>query len=329
MQSFRNRILVLLPAAVVAAAQPPRVHDINVYGLGKVSKERILHAVKVRAGDPLPGSKGDMEDRMAELPGVAGARVEAVCCEGSEVNLFLGIEERGGPRVAFRSEPQGDIALAEDLAEAYREYASAMQRASYRGQSGAEVQGQQQFAAFAEKRMEELRRALREAADPEQRAIAAAVIGYAPSKKDVVDDLQYALQDPDELVRHNALRSLHDIALLGVRQPKLGIRVSPTWLIELMNSLVLSDRVQAADILITLTDGGDRAVIDQIRARALPALVEMARWETLPYALPPFLLVGRVAGMSDAETQRRWSAGEREPVIARALGRAAARPRGR
>jgi hypothetical protein len=54
----------------------------------------------------------------------------------------------------------------------------------------------------------------------------------------------------------------------------------------------------------------------------------MARWDTLAYALPPFLLLGRVAGLPDAEIQRRWSAGEREPVIDKALGRAAGKTKG-
>jgi hypothetical protein len=34
---------------------------------------------------------------------------------------------------------------------------------------------------------------------------------------------------------------------------------------------VLSDRVQSAEALVTLTDSGDRAALDQIRTSALPA----------------------------------------------------------
>ena len=166
-----------------------------------------------------------------------------------------------------------------------------------------------------------MREALLNAAEPETRAVAATVIGYAANKAEVVNDLQNALQDPDEGVRDRALVSLHAIARLAVKQPRLGLSISPTWLVELLNSVVLSDRMQSAETLITLTDTANRTAIDLMKARALPALVEMARWRTLRYALPAFLLVGRVAGLSDAETQKRWSAGEREPVIARALGR--------
>ena len=42
----------------------------------------------------------------------------------------------------------------------------------------------------------------------DQRAMAATLIGYAPDKKAVVNDLEYAMQDPDEDVRSSAMRAL-------------------------------------------------------------------------------------------------------------------------
>jgi hypothetical protein len=184
---------------------------------------------------------------------------------------------------------------------------------------------EERFASFTGEHLTELRDVLRNSEDPEQRAIAAAVIGYAPRKAEVVGDLQFAVQDPDESVRSNALRSLKALATAAMRDSSLGIRISPTWLIELLNSLVLGDRLQAADILVTLSERHEVAVLDQMRERALPALAEMARWETLRYALPPFLLVGRIAGLNEQEIQRRWSNGEREMVIQKALASPARR----
>jgi len=303
----------LLAVAGLATAQTPRVGDINLYGLHKVTAARVLRAAKARAGDPIPPSKGDMVDAISEIPDVVQARVEAVCCEGPNVVLFLGIEERGAPHVAFRSDPAGDATLPEEVLGAWERFQSAGKATRESGIFP------EQFTAFAEDHLEDLGQVLRTAAEPDQRAIAAALLGYAPPKQEVIDDLQYALQDPDESVRDHALQALRSRAVLAVKQPKLGLRISPTWMIELLNSVVLSDRLQAADLLLTLTDTGDRTVLDQIRARALPALVEMARWQTLRYALPPFLLVGRVAGLKEEEIQRRWSADQRESVIAAAL----------
>jgi hypothetical protein len=179
---------------------------------------------------------------------------------------------------------------------------------------------QERFISFAADHVQLLRDVLRNAAEPDERATAAAVIGYAPKKQEVINDLQYAIQDPDESVRANAMRSLRAIAVLAAKEPGLGIRISPTWLVQMLHSIVLSDRVQSAEALVTLTDRKEGAALDQIRESALPALAEMARWKTLRYALPPFLLLGRVAGVADAELHQLWEKGERETVIRQALG---------
>ena len=60
------------------------------------------------------------------------------------------------------------------------------------------------------------------------------------------------------------------------------------------------------------------AALDLIRERALPALAEMARWKTLRYALPSFLLLGRTAGIPDQELQDQWQKGDRETAIRKA-----------
>ena len=318
-----QRALSLLGAVSLAGAQIPHVRDIDLYGTGKVPAARILHAAKLEAGEPLPASKGDLEDRINEISGISRVRVEAVCCEGAEAILFVGVEEKDGPRVAFRSEPTGKSVLPPDLASDYQQFLAALRQSEQaKGSPAHSARGfEDKFASFTGEHLAEVRDVLRNSEDPEQRAIAAAVIGYAPKKAEVVGDLQYALQDPDESVRSIAMRSLDALAAAAVRDPSLGLRISPTWLIELLNSLVLSDRLQAADILVTLTDRHERLVLDQMRERALPALAEMARWDTLRYALPPFLLVGRIAGLNEQEIQQRWSNGEREMVIQKALAR--------
>ncbi len=312
-------LAVFALAALPILPQSPHVRSVDLYGARKISRDRILRAAQVHPGGVLPGSKGDMEERLSEVPGIVAARVEAVCCDGAEIDLFIGIMEQEGPQPAFRSEPSGEARLPEELAATYGDYVVRLKRAGHNRAAADTRDFQQRFSSFSESHADELRQVLRTAAEPEQRAIAATVLGFGPKKQGTVDDLLYALQDPDEQVRENTLDSLRILAALAVRQPSLGLQLAPTWAIELLNSLVLGDRVQAADLLITLTDRQDPTVLGQLRARALPALVEMARWQTLRYALPPFLLLGRVAGIPDTETQRRWSSGERELVIQRAL----------
>src|SRR5664279_4424379 len=78
-----------------AVGQSPKIGDINFYGLRKLSPDKILSAADLKSGGALPASKGDLEDRLELIAGVAAARVEAVCCEGANATLFIGIEEKG------------------------------------------------------------------------------------------------------------------------------------------------------------------------------------------------------------------------------------------
>jgi hypothetical protein len=314
---------------VSAAAQTPRIGTINFYGLRRQTEDKLLKAAGIEPGQPLPGSKGDLEDKLEAVPGIVAAQVEAVCCEGSDAILFIGIEERGAPHFDTHPAPAGEAVLPEDLVGDYRAYLLAVQRAAQRG-TGAEdystgepqiadpaaVEFEMRFRHFAADSVALLRDVLRNTGDPEQRAVAASLIVYAPKKSDILNDLQYALQDADPSVRANAVRSLKAIAVLAQKRPELGLKVSPTWFVEMLNSIVLSDRQQATDALVILTDNGNNSTaLDLLRERALNNLIEMARWKTLRYALPSFLLVGRIAGVSDADLQKQWQNGDRETAI--------------
>ena len=146
-----------------------------------------------------------------------------------------------------------------------------------------------------------------------------------PKKRTIVDDLQFALKDSDPGVRTNAARGLKALAVLAHLKPDSGVKIEPTWFIEMLNSLSWSDRSQALDILQILTDDHNPSALEQLRDRALPALAEMARWKTLQHALPAFLLLGRVAGISDDQVQETWTRGDRESVIAQATATATVR----
>ena len=324
--------LALAAIAVVSvAAQPPKIGAINFYGLRHQTEDKLLKAAGIAPGGPLAVSKGEIEDKLEQVPGIVAARVEAVCCEGADAILFIGIEERGAPHFDTRSASGGTSALPDDLIGDYREYLRAVQRAAQR-ESGAEDYSrgephitdpaaqafEDRFRSFAAENLALLREVLRNTGDAEQRAIAAGIIVYAPKKDAVLNDLQYALQDADESVRANAVRSLKAIAVLAQKRPELGLKVSPTWFVEMLNSLALSDRQQAAEALMILTDSPGGMALDLVRERALGTLIEMARWKTLRYALPAFLLVGRAAGIADADLQTQWQKGDRETAIRQA-----------
>ena len=49
--------------------------------------------------------------------------------------------------------------------------------------------------------------------------------------------------------------------------------------------------------------------------RGVSALAEMAMWKHLPHALPAYILLGRVSGLSEKEIEDTWSANQREETI--------------
>jgi hypothetical protein len=307
------------------ADKGPVIGTLDFYGLRKVTEAKVRQALGVHEGDVLPPSKGDVEGRLDAIPGVVESHLEAVCCDNGKITLYVGIEERGAPHFELHDVPDGDAELPGEIDSAYRRFLDAYATAARQGYTKEDLTKgyarsedlatraiQEMFPSIVADHLPELRATLRNSSDEEQRATAAYVIGYAPDQKSVVNDLQYALRDADPGVRVNAARSL--IAFAGA-----GIKVEPTWFIEMLNSLSWTDRTRALAALQILTDSRNQTVLDQIRERALPALVEMARWKTLAHALPAFLLLGRLTSLSDKQIQDAWSRGDRESVIAEAL----------
>jgi hypothetical protein len=47
----------------------------------------------------------------------------------------------------------------------------------------------------------------------------------------------------------------------------------------------------------------------------------MSRWKALAHALPAFVLLARVAGLSEQQIQDAWTRGDREKVIAAAAAK--------
>jgi len=325
------------PAAARIASSPtptaPTVGVIDYYGLNRVTRDRIQKTLGFKEGDPFPDSKGNVEERLDEIPGVVESHLEAVCCDEGKMVLYVGIEERGAVHFELREAPEGEVTLAPEIIALYRRYFDAFEEAMRRGSTAEDLthghslmadplvrEIQLQFPGLAETHLGELRNVMRNSADDEQRSIATFLIGYAPKKDQVAEDLQFALRDADPGVRANAARAIVALAVYARLNPESGIKLEPTWFIEMLNSLSWSDRERALKALQILTDGRDASMLEQLRNRALPALAEMSRWKTLEHALPAFVLTGRVAGLSEQQIQDAWTRGDRESVIAAATG---------
>ncbi len=272
-----------------SAVSVPRVGVLDYYGLHKITPARIQRILATKEGDRFPNSKGDVEERIEQIPGVVRSHLEAVCCDDGKAVLFVGIEERGAPHFEFRTRPAGEVRLPGDIVEAYRQFLTAVEAAARSGNAAEDLRSghslmadpdarllQQRFAVIAEQQLPVLRDVLRNSSDDEHRAMAAYIIGYALTKRLVVDDLQQAVQDPDDAVRNNAMRALAAIGILAAQDSGLGIQISPTWFVEMLNSIVWTDRNKAVTALLNLTESRPERILALIRERAMPSLAEMA-----------------------------------------------------
>ena len=231
--------LLLWPALLCPQSNVgiPRVGVVDYYGLRKVTPARIQRVLATKEGDPFPTSKGDVEERLEQIPGVVRSHLEAVCCDAGKAVLFVGIEERGAAHFEFRPAPAGQVRLPGDIVSSYREFLTAVEAAARNGNVAEDLRSghslmadpaarllQLRFAVIAEQQLPVLQDVLRNSSDDEHRAIAAYVIGYAPKKGVVVDDLQQAVQDPDSAVRNNAIRALNAIEVLAAQDTGLASR---------------------------------------------------------------------------------------------------------
>jgi hypothetical protein len=331
-----KQILLLALAQFALHAQPimsvPRVDILDYYGLHKITPARIQRVLSTKEGDRLPASKGDVEERLEQIPGVVRSHLEAVCCDGGKTVLFVGIEEKGSAHFNFRSEPQGTVRLPGDIVESYQSFLVALEAAARSGNAEEDLRSghslmadpdarmlQLRFEVIAKDQLPALKDVLRNCSDAEQRAMAAYIIGYASEKREVVDDLELAIQDPDEGVRNNAMRALSAISILAAKDPDLRVRISATWFVEMLNSVMWADRNKAVMVLLNLTEARPENILALIRERALPSLAEMARWKSLTHAVGPYTLLGRVVGVSEEQIHESWSSGNREALIAKAV----------
>jgi len=311
---------------------PPSIGVIDFFGLNKIQPDRIRRILGFQEGDPFPRSKADVEDHLNTLAGIVESHLEAVCCDAGRPVLYVGVEERGAPHFDLRDEPEGEMVLPAEMTAAYRDFLATFEDAARRGVTAEDLthghslmadpatrEIQQRFPAMAKDRLSELRDVLRNAADDDQRAAAAYIIAYAPDKRDIADDLQFALRDADPAVRANAVQGLMALGVYARLHPEDGLKLESTWLVEMLHSLSWSDRDHALKALQIFTDSPDAQLLGQLRERALPALIEMSRWKTLQHALPAFVLTGRIAGWSEQQIEDAWTRGDRESVIAAAL----------
>jgi hypothetical protein len=310
---------------------------IDFYGLRTVPAIEARQALTFKEGDTVAPDDERLEESerlLSALPGVEHAHARIVCCAAGRAIVFVGVEEKGQAIMRFRAAPHGTVRLSADVVEAGDEFSSAFMAAIEHGDFGEDRSRghslnhdpatraiQERFISYANRDRPNLRRVLRDSSDSTQRALAAQVLGYVTDKQGVVGDLVDAMSDPSENVRNNAMRALLVFAEAAPTPARPVTRVPYQPFIAFLNSPVWSDRNKAAGALAELSKGGNRQLLSTLVREAIPSLVEMARWKSKDHAEDAFMILGRIAGLSDEKIRAVWDRGERETVIGAALNR--------
>jgi hypothetical protein len=329
-------LLLIVSLALPAGASSDTLHAVDLYGMRTVSEASLRAAIGLNAGDPVPVSDDSIRARVGALPGVAEVHVSTVCCsETGRTFLYVGIREVGTPPMVFRAEPTGSARLPGDILAAGVRFESALMSAVKRGATAEDGSKgyslaldsalrsvQEDFLQIAADRADTLTSVLRSSADATHRALAAQILAYGANRQTIARELVYAAEDPSDVVRNNATRALAVLVAWVNQNPRVGVAIPPEPFVDFLNSVSWTDRNKSVMVLMPLTASRDAALLAQLRSRALPSLVEMARWMNAGHALGPFVILARLAGLSDDDAFKAWQAGDREAVIARAIASA-------
>ena len=323
--------LVLATLVAPQAPQTSEIKHIDYYGLRTVSIEAASEALGIQVGDSVEIDRTAASERLRAIEAIEDVVLIKMFMPGSET-LLVGILEKGTPTPTFRKAPVGDETLPEGMVEAYTAAMELSYEAMLSGQGSGEeiVNGSSiskyESAAIQDRKLADLARAhparvrqvLRNAKDPEQRAVAATATGHLEDKPGVIEDLAFAMDDPDASVRNNAIRALSVLARWANSQDDLRVEFDYAPLFLLLESLQWTDRNKAASLLDSLTFGRDEKLLSQLRKGSIPALTEMAKWHSAGHAAFSIRILGRMAGITEEEItkgeKRAWSGGYEEHV---------------
>lgn len=319
-------VALLLTAAPVAAQMPP-VGRIEIFGHPE-SAARVRGILADLEGKEVSAEARARERLIGNLPGVAEAKMVAVCCDGGFTTLYVAVRGEGKPAPRFAPAPAGEARLPSALVALGREFERALEAAVRRGVVGDDQSAghslmadsaaravQDQFITIASRELPLLREVLANSADAGHRALAAQVLAYAADKRDVLPDLLAAVRDTDETVRNVAVRAVWIIATYAAERPGLGLEIPADPFVDLLNSITWTDRNKASLVLMQLSASRDSATLRTLRTSALEPLIDMASWENPGHAFPAVVILGRIAGLTDEAIFAALSEGKKTGII--------------
>jgi len=328
--------IVLVGVAIAWSEEPSsttRIGVVDFFGTSGVDVAAVRRRLPLRAGDTLE------ESRFEELQQKIQAAVEAVvhrsptdvagvCCDAhGGWLLYIGLAGSNHHPATHQPVPSGSACLPATAVDLYTRAVDANMKAAQKGDTAEDDsqgyalgndpdlrQAQLALRDFAVKNAGPIRAALRDCSLAENRQAAAALLGYADRSAEQTAQLVQSANDADALVRNNALRALEVLAATPA-----GAGMQADALVGMLNSGSWTDRNKAGLLFMRLTERRDPHLRSVLAHQALASLVEMARWQDAPHALPYRLILGRIGGIEEKRLLELTSSGKVETIITAAV----------
>ena len=298
------------------AKSQPRTKIAGVYFFGYqadgLDVARIRDALPIHSGQELnpeekirPVIKATVE----KLTGRPPTDIAQVCCDEQGGQWFyIGIAGKSYKPTSYNPKPQGALRLPAETMQLAEECSAAIAKAVQKGDFAEDDSHgyalnhdpeartkQQAIRDYTLKNETVVYDVLANSADVDHRRAAAQFLGYATQSQKQIDVLVRASHDEDEGVRNNAVRAL---GVLADSNDKLARMIPALDFIDMLNSGTWTDRNKGSAILFALSQSRDPRLLAQLRARAMPGLIEIARWDP-GHAVGSRFILGRIAGIDE------------------------------
>ena len=315
------KILLLIAIITIAAAsafsqiESVTIGSIDFYGPGTVNVDRIRTVLPIHEGDQLSRASKDavvrrIRDAIRAVTGREPSDVATPCCdEQGKLTIYIGLRGDSVGQTLYNPAPRGSARLTAAALKLQKDAEDAWFNAVSKGVSGEDDSHGYALSVAPEARAKQLAlhtyvarhtamvsRVLASARDVEQRQIAAELLGYANRSPEQIRALIRASRDPDEGVRNNAMRAL---TVLARSSSEAAAIIPGECFVDLLNSLIWTDRNKSAALLAALTAQRDPRLLACLREQALRSLIEMARWSYSGHAYSSRLVLGRIAGIDE------------------------------
>ena len=308
-------IAILLAPPAFSQNESVTIGAIDFYGQDGMDLTQIRAALPLKEGDQFThDSKDVMVSRLKagikQATGREPSDVEFVCCDDrGKLTIYIGLRPETIQKILYNPAPRGSARLTPAALKVQHDAELAWFNAINKGVAGEDDSKGYALSAEPEARAKQLalhdyvarhvemvRRVLALAGDVEQRRIAAEMLGYAGTSREQIHALIRASRDVDDGVRNNAIRALGVVARSS---PKAAAIIPGQCFVDLLNSVLWTDRNKSAGLLSVLTAQRDAQLLACLRQQALTSLIEMARWSYSGHADTARLMLGRIAGIDE------------------------------